>query len=406
MQRKAKCILGICIVAGILTISGCWDKREINELGLVTSVGIDKAAKRNQYMVTVEIANPSVSNATAETSGSGQSGGGSVWIASATGDSIFDATRNLVNISSRRIMWAHNSVIIIGAPLAREGIAPVVDYFTHQPELRLKAAVVVAKGDAKDYIPTKIGMDTPNGTSFILMQAYRSLAAESANSHMLEVATSLASKHGNPLIAEIRLKNAIRQPNAGNSSGAKNPQTVEMAGAAVFKKDRMIGWLTPTETRGSSWILNQTKNTVVTVTDPAHHYKNVSVETSDVKAMIKTTVKNGMPRISIRITGNGTIAEEDGKTSLGINQMKKHVAVLVDRKIESEVRHTLSVVQNKYGVDVLGFAAIVHVQNDREWESGLMDQWETIFPMIPVQVSADIHIKSSRLNQEPMRIPR
>ncbi|MGE5404426.1 MAG: hypothetical protein ACM3PP_05760, partial [Candidatus Saccharibacteria bacterium] len=90
-----------------------------------------------------------------------------------------------VTISSRRIMWAHNNVVIIGESLARQGIIPVVDYFTHQPELRMKAEVVISRGDARDYITAKLGMDTPSGISFFLMERYRPLSAVSINSRML-----------------------------------------------------------------------------------------------------------------------------------------------------------------------------------------------------------------------------
>lgn len=371
--------------------------REINEIGLVTAVGIDKAAKPYRYSVTIQIANPNVSN-------SSSTQGSSVWIATEEGDSIFDATRKLVGISSRRIMWAHNNVVIIGESLAREGIIPVIDYFTHQPELRMKAAVVVSKGDAKDYVAARAGMENPTGISFILLEGYRALSAESVESHMLDVASELANKYENPLISEISLKRAILQSKDSQPTGGKYAETIDMRGAAVFKKDRMLGWLTPKETLGAAWILNQTKDTVVTVIDPEHGNKSVSVETRNVKAKIKASVTDGMPNISINISGDGDIAEEGGVTGQGINEIKEHVADLVNQTIEKEIRDSLGVIQNKYMVDVLGLAMIVHVQNDREWESGLKDRWQEVFPIIPVSVSVDIKIRSSKLKQQPIRI--
>ena len=93
-------------------ISGCWDKREINELGIVTAVGVDKGKGENRYSVTIEIANtpPKKSG----NSGSDGNETNKAWVGNAEGKSIFDAVRVLSNSSSRRIMWAHNSLIIIG----------------------------------------------------------------------------------------------------------------------------------------------------------------------------------------------------------------------------------------------------------------------------------------------------
>lgn len=399
MRKIIAILLLLLAISNLAFLSGCWDLREINEIGLVTAVGIDKAESPNRYSVTVQIANPSTDNSS-ESKGSAKS---QVWIGTEEGASLFDASRNLGEISSRRLMWAHNNVIVIGESLAKEGIIPVVDYFTHNPELRMKTAVVVANGKAKDYIAAKAGMETPSGVSFILMEGYRSFTADTVESHMLQVSSQLKNEYSNPLISRISLKKATMQSGDGDSN-EKSSETIDLSGAAVFKKDKMLGWLSPQETLGVSWILNQTHNTVVTVTDPEHGNKNVSVETSGVKAKIKTAVFNGIPSISINIKGNADIVEEDGSTSQSMSDVKVQVADLINKKIEEEIKNSLEVVQKKYMVDCLGLAAIVHAQNDREWESGLKDKWQEIFPQIPVTVSVDINIISSALNQEPMKV--
>jgi spore germination protein KC len=400
MMRKIRTMLiFLLIILNLAVLNGCWDIREINELGLVTAVGIDKADGPNRYSVTVQIANP-----TAEGSSDSKSKVKSdVWIGTQEGSSLFDAARMLVDISSRRIMWAHNNVIIIGESMAKEGIIPVVDYFTHNPELRMKTAVVVAKGDAKEYLAAKVGMESPSGVSFILLEGYRALTAESVESHLLEVSAGLKNEYSNLLITGISLKKSL-MPSGDSENKEKSSETIELTGVAVFKKDKMLGWLSPEESRGVSWILNQTKNTVVTVTDPEHGNKSVSVETGSVKAKIKTQVINGMPGISVNVSGKGDIVEEDGSTNQGMSEVKEHVAELLNKKIEDEIKHSLEIIQKEYMVDCLGFAAIVHAQNDVEWESGLKDKWQVIFPQIPVTVSVDINIKSSTLNQEPMKV--
>lgn len=396
---KIRIIIFFLILFNLVVLSGCWDMQEINELGLVTAVGIDKADGENRYSITVQIANPVTDNSS-DNKGESKS---TVWTGTADGNSLFDATRNLTKISSRKIMWAHNNLVVIGESLAKEGITPVVDYFTHNPELRLRAAVVVSKGDAKDYIAEKIGMESPSGVSFIKLEGFREIVGESASSHMLQVSAALKSEYGNPLISRIDLKKALMQSEESEDK-EKSSNTVELAGAAVFKKDKMLGWLSPEESRGISWILNQTRNTAVTVSDTEHQDKSVSVEIESVKAKIIAEVSNGMPGISINISGKGDIVEEDGSTSREIDEVKEHVGELVGKRIEEEVKKSLEAMQKKYMVDCLGFAAIVHAQNKREWNDGLKDKWEKIFPQIPVNVSADITIETSTLNQEPMKI--
>ena len=281
MIRK-RIIFLLFVVLNPFIFSGCWDLREINEIGLVTAVGIDKGTEPNKYAVTVQMANQSAEGS----SDSGSKAKSEMWIGTEEGSSVFDAARKLSSVSSRRIMWAHNNVVIIGESLAREGIIPVVDFFTHNPELRMKSAVAIANGDAEKYVAAKVGMESPSGVAFIFLESYRALSAESVESHMLQVSADIKNKYSSPLITAIDLKELTKQPEEGNKGGGGS-ETVKLSGAAVFKRDRMIGWLSPEETRGVSWIRNETKNTVVTVTDPEYGNKSVAVETHDVKAKIK-----------------------------------------------------------------------------------------------------------------------
>lgn len=399
-MKKLRIILALFVSLNILPLSSCWDMREINEIGLVTAVAVDKGSGNNKYSVTVQIANPTSEN----TSGSESKAKSKVWVGSKEGASLFDATRELVKISSRRIMWAHNNVVIIGESLAREGIIPVVDYFTHNPELRMKAAVVIAKGDAKDYIISKIGMENPSGVSFILLEGYRQITAESVRSHMLQISSSLKSKYGNPMISEVKIRKDSMMDGSDKETNEKYAETVALEGTAVFKKDKMVGSLTPEESRGISWILNQTQNTVVTVIDPEHDNKSVAVETGGVKAKLYSQVVDGMPRITIQITGTGDIVEEDGSTNNTINEMKENVSRLLNKRIREEAKNSVDVVQKQFGVDCLGFSEIVHTQNDKEWHEGLSNRWQEVFPQIPVTVLVDININTSTLNQEPMKV--
>ncbi|HEX9061142.1 MAG TPA: Ger(x)C family spore germination protein [Clostridia bacterium] len=398
---KVRNVLLLLIIFNLIVSSGCWDIREINELGLVTAVGIDKAEGENRYSVTVQIANPSTEN----TSDSKASAKSTIWIGTEEGASIFDATRKLVRVSSRRIMWAHNNVVIIGESLAKEGIIPVIDYFTHNPELRMKASVVIAKGDARDYITAKAGMQQPSGVSFVSIESFRSISGESVRSQMLEVSAALRNEYGNPLISEVYKEKAAMQPDSQSGSDKKYSETIDLKGCAIFKKDKMLGSLSPQDTRGIAWILNQTENTVVTVFDPDHENKSVAVETKGIKSKMKSDIIDGIPRISIQISGYGNVVEEDASSSKkDVSEVKKNIEVLINKKIGEEIKNSLEIVQKKYMVDCVGFAAIVHAQNKSEWNSGLKDRWEDVFPKVPVTVSVDIDIRTSTLNQEPMKV--
>jgi len=312
----------ILIVINTLLLTGCWGMREINELGLVMAVGIDKDAGSNDYIVTVQIAKPTVE---------GTSKVNKVWIGTARGKTIFDAVRALAQISSRRIMWAHNNLIIIGEAVARDGILPVIDFFSHNPEVRMQTFVVVAKGDAKQYLASASGLDEISGLGFREMYRYELLTAKSVQSNMLRITRKYFTEDRQPVIAGIDFEQEVIK--AGAESAKHEIKTIVLGGAAVFKGAKMIGWLSPDETRGLAWIRNETATTLVTVPAPGDENRSVSVETTKVKAKIETEVNDGVPAITIKLSGDARIVEEDSATDLSIDEFKAVIEKLVEEKI-------------------------------------------------------------------------
>jgi spore germination protein KC len=241
--------------------TGCWDMREINESGLVMAVGIDFNMDNNTYTVTVQIPNAG----TGDNMGFGASSSATTWNCSASGASVFEAVRNLARVSSKRLTWAHNGVIVLGETLAKHDITSALDFFTTNPELRMKTMVVVSKGDAKDYIASSAGTDIIIGLSLSEMYRYAPLPGVSIRTNILNLYSAFTSDYAQLLISGISLKKDVLSMDQNNNIHKSN--TIALEGAAVFKKAKMIGWLTPEETRGIAWVLNDAISTVVTVKD-------------------------------------------------------------------------------------------------------------------------------------------
>jgi spore germination protein KC len=119
-----------CILS-IFYLAGCWDIREINEIGFVMAAGVDKAKDSDKFVVTVQLANPKPIAAEKGKAAQGEP----IWVLSAEGRTIFEAVRELSLVSSRRIVWGHNYIVIIGQSLAENNIGPVIDFFRIIPNL-------------------------------------------------------------------------------------------------------------------------------------------------------------------------------------------------------------------------------------------------------------------------------
>jgi spore germination protein KC len=180
-------------------------------------------------------------------------------------------------------------------------------------------------------------------------------------------------------------------------------QQVEFGGAGIFYRDKLLGWLSPDETRGLAWVRNDTKSTVISVEEPSHPGRYVSVEMDSVSTNIITYVNNGNPSVTFEINGSGSITEEDAGTSLSMNEFKKVIAGLAAQKIVNDISAAFGKIQKTYKSDVLGLASYIHGQHNNEWESVIKQRWQQIYPELPITVSVSVTINDSTLFQIPMQ---
>ncbi|GFZ31997.1 spore gernimation protein GerC [Clostridium zeae] len=380
-------ILEICITATLF--QGCWDMREINELGLVMAVGVDKKDE-DEFSVTVQVAKPNEA-------GGGNKGASSepVWVGTATGKTIFDAIRNVAKMSSRRIMWAHNNIIVIGEDLARDSITPVIDFFTHNSELRMKTWVAVVKGEARPYIEAKTGMESIPALSLARLYKYGELPAKSIKSDMLTIFRDYKSDSQQPIISQLNMV----------TNTSKKDTQVELVGAGVLKDDKLVGFLTPDETRGINFVREKVKSSILSVALPVIllNNKRVTVELHDIKTKIKSTIVDDTPQIAININAVGEITEQDEVSNVSIDIFKKEVENLIEAKIKGDTEDAIKKLQTEFDSDVVAFGRIVHIQNKEQWDKNLKYKWGEKFRKASVKVEAKINVDSSSLFQIPIQ---
>lgn len=132
----------IAIAVLVLPLGGCWNSRELNELAVVSGIGMDLVPETDEYRVTFQLVNPS-STSTSTSPGSGKP---AVVVVSATDKTMFGALRRASKHVTRQLFFAHTQLIVLGESLARDGINDIFDIFERSHELRLNSEILVARG--------------------------------------------------------------------------------------------------------------------------------------------------------------------------------------------------------------------------------------------------------------------
>lgn len=382
-------------------LAGCWDMREMNQLALVMAVGIDKAGG-DRYEVTIQVARP---GATGRGKAGSEGGGeaGAVYTASATGDTIFAAIRNLAQFTSRRIMWAHNNVVVIGESVAKDDITPVMDFFTRNQELRMRTWVVVARGtSARAIVSAKTGMEKVPADSISALFRYATLPGEAVRTDMNELAAAFFSPDIHPVVSALSLEPRAIPP--GDQPGEHGGiDQAALRGTAIIHGNRLAGYVDQDAGRGLLWLRREIKNTVITATPCPGGQGNMGLEIRGPKVRIYTNVSGRVPVFRVVVRTAAWLSEQDCNTrSVNSFELKAYAERTLAAKIEKQIRAALSILQQDLKTDAIYYGRRMHMDHPAWWRTN-RDRWVDIFPKVVTQTDISVKVTKMGLFVRPMQ---
>lgn len=402
-------LAGAVLLLFSTSLSGCWNRRELNTLAIVVAMGLDKAAEKGKVEVTVQIVKPGEISPPSGRGGGGGGTGGSqpVLVLTTSGETVFDAVRNAVLQIDRRLFWPHTKVVVVGEELARAGIAPLLDWIDRDAEPRRLSWLFVARGTARDVLGAE-GLIERVPATFVENLAKATGAVSKASKVRLHDFLKLLTTEGcDPFCTGIEVFEEGSSPGGTQGDSTKNKEEgkrVKLAGTAVFKEDRLVGWLNERETRGLLWVLGKVKSGIVVVPAPTQGGGELSLEIIRARSRITPRLVGGQLSITVEIEEEANIGEQ---TSFG-KLAEPEIFAAIEKKqaevIEQEVKAALTKAQQELGVDVFGFGEAVHRSYPKEW-GRLKARWREVYPTISVNVKASTKLRRMGLSLVP-NVPR
>lgn len=373
-------------------LTGCWNSRELDTLGIVQAIGIDQA-EDGQISLTLQILKP----ATIKPSSEGDKGGGgggdeNVMVVTATGQTLFDAIRNATYQVSRRSFFSQNNVIVIGEEAAKSGIAPLLDLTVRDPELRLLTYVFIAKGKAKDILEAQHKQEKFPAKALENMAITAPATSKSPQTRLLEVTKSLVSKTNDPFVAGIESMELL--------NGGSEKKQVKHSGTAVFKEDKLIGWFNEKETRGLLWVLGEVKSGVIVVASPKDESKKAVLEIIRASSKVIPEFVEGNLTVTIAVKAEGNLSEQMSPINLTQPETFKELEAKQAVAIKDEITAAVNKAQS-WGVDIFKFGTEVHRKFPGEYTE-LKDNWEEEFRNIVVNIEVESKLSRVGLTTEPI----
>lgn len=382
-----KIIMIILMLLNMLLLNGCSSK-EINQISVAICIGIDKTD--DGYIVTQQILNPKAIAAKKYTNEP------AVIVFSSEGKDVFEIIRRMITLSPRKIYTSHLRLVIFGEKLARDGIEDVIDFFARDHEFRTDFYFAIAKNStARDTLHVLTRPESIPG-----LQLYNSLEtsekdwAPTKTVRIIELINTLISEGKNLSLTGIEITgdyNTTDTTDALKLISLNN--TIKLTGLSVFKKDKLVGWLSEDESKGYNYIIGNIKSTVGHIT---FNEGKTTVEVTNSKSKIKAYMLNKKPAISveINIVQNvgaviGTIDGSDEKTEdIIIEASKKKILDLCDSVLKKT--------QEDLKTDIFGFGEVIHRKYPDLWKQ-LKEDWNNEYVELPIKVS--VNVKISKLGQ-------
>ncbi|HHY74400.1 MAG TPA: Ger(x)C family spore germination protein [Bacillus bacterium] len=387
----------------VIFLSGCSGKREINELALVMAVGIDKVENQkegesNQYEVTVEVARPA--DARGQTGAPAGNTGDPVWSASARGKTIFEAIRHLASFSTRKVFWAHNFIIVVNEDVARDGIKDIIDFFTRNPELRMRTWIAITPDKAKDIISTMTGLEVIPGEALDKLYRYTDISGAAPKTELLDVQAAYLSETTQPIIARMRLiERGVSNKKQGQAGAIKQ---VELEGAGVFKGDKLIGTLDREEAKAAVLFIEKVKSQIVVLTCPKNSEEFITGEIVHDRFNVAPSYVNGKPAFMVDFNVFVNVVEAGCPFSIANQEDVRTLEKGMENEIKGNIEKLLKKAQHEYNSDFLELGQRFNNKFPREWKD-IKKTWDSTFADATIIVNVDAKVKGGVLLYTPTR---
>lgn len=375
-------MLVLLILSPILT--GCWDKRELNELGITLAIGIDKVD--DEYQVTAQVVVPS------EIPTKTSTGRSPVILFQEKGETVYEAFRKITKISPRKIYPGHLRMLVLGEDLAKEGIAKSLDLLSRDWELRSDFFVAIAKdGTAAEVLNVRTTIESiPANNMFNSLQTSEASWAATNGIKLDELIASMTSNGKEAVLTGILVTGDPEMGSSKENVESINPSArIVYDEVAVFKKDKLVGWLTERESRGYNGIVNEVQKSVTAISCPEEGKATIEIIQADSK--VKGKINKGMPEVDINIKVKGNVGEVECQINLNDLDTIVELEKITEKQMEETVNLAIESLQKQYKSDIFGFGEAIHRSNPKEWKK-MKEQWDEEFPKLKANVKLDVKL--------------
>lgn len=381
-------LIGMLLV--LLINTGCWDRKEINDIGLVMATGLD-LADNGKIKATLQIAVPAPSS---QAAGGASKETEKFLLISAVGKNGADIEQKLQQKMSRTLFFSHRSIILVGEALARKGLNDILDTFSRNPRNRLKTYMLVVKGKkAGDMLHLEYPYELVPSEALKEMELLR---GEGTVVTLRDFLIASASEGIYPTTG-------VLEPALYRGSGKKGEDKLfRINGTAVFKSGKLVDFLNNAETHQLLWFKNNKRTDKIAVDMPGGK-GNVGFIITSSKYKINTDAKRNPLKFHVDLKANGNLFENNSSLDVTAPSNLEIVKKALENRVKQDMEAFLRKIQTRYKTDIVGFGQQLQRDNPRKWRT-VEKQWDRYFAASEISVSVNLTISNTGAIGPPLQL--
>jgi spore germination protein KC len=371
-----------------LTLGGCGNRTEMNELGITTATGFD--GHKGNWTVTYQVITPSAIG-----SGGASGGGGSqaaVHTFSTQGRTIREAVAANSLENPRRLYFAHTNTVLIGKQAAEDGIAEIIDNYYRNPDARQTVKVFIADGEASTYLKKLIPPEKLPGQALAkILQKNKQMSSVYPSISIHELALKISSDSGAAGVPEISIKGGgdsekLESMDVFNQTAPASK--LKLSRLSIFKKDKKVASLNQKKSMTLSWLTNQVDTTTLSSEDEHADLSAYLIR----KAKVTVTPVKGPQRYTLQVNANvsGELVETSTDEAISTPQGMNRLQQQAEEVIEAQIREGWEDVQ-KLNIDLLGIANKIHRKYPKDWKQ-LKGKWPDEMANMDIDINVKVNI--------------
>lgn len=355
------------------TLTGCWDYIGVNDITIIAGFAVDKDEKTEKYKLTFEFINLNESS---------KDKGIKTKIIESSGETVFDAVRNAKKRLVNKLYFGDTKIVIVSNEIAKnDGIESILNWFLKDEEIRETIHFIISQEKTAKEILLSTSVDSPI-TSYEINQVLK-----------LDNHVTSSTKD----VEAYKIYNTLKNPGAAlvlpvfRTVKNEKINTAEANGLAAFKNDKLIGYLSASESKYYLFVDDSIDGGLLTLNNDKDKTKDITLEIANSSTSKSYTYHNKKFKITIETETEVYLADYSDQSKPIDEKKTKEIQKKTEKMIEKNINKLIEKSRNEFKTDIFGFGCLIFRSNPKLWKK-VEKEWNSIYMDMDIDIKSKVKI--------------